>query len=148
MILRVRQFGSDVLETQGIKWKLEAAPELDRIKLNPEQRRHLFLIFKEALTNIARHSGSANVSLKIRIIGNQLHADICDDGNGFLSADPSVRSEDGSGGHGLANMRTRAAELGGHLKIDSTPESGTKIILAVPISPKHGMNVLFSRLRK
>ena len=147
VILRVRQFASDVLETQGIRWKLEAAPELDRIRLDPEQRRHLFLIFKEALTNIARHSGSRNVSLTINVTGDQLRAEICDDGNGF-SPGSSVGSKDAAGGHGLVNMRTRAAELGGHLEIDSIPGSGTKIVLVVPISHRHGMNMLFSRLRR
>jgi len=148
VIMRVRQFASDVLEAQGIKWSLEAAPELDRIKLTPEQRRHLFLIFKEALTNIARHSGSANVLLMIEVSGDQLRVEIGDDGSGFVPAGSSNVSQNGSGGHGLGNMRTRAAELGGHLDIDSTTGSGTKIILLVPIRQRHGMNMLFSRWRK
>lgn len=146
VIRRVRQFASDVLEAQGIEWKLEAAQELDRIKLAPEQRRHLFLIFKEAITNIARHSGSTTVSLKIKITGDHLHAEICDDGSGF-SSDNSLGGN-GSGGHGLANMRTRTEELGGNLEIDSTPGSGTKIVLLVPLSQMHGINMLFSHWRK
>jgi ligand-binding sensor domain-containing protein/signal transduction histidine kinase len=141
VIQRLRQFASDVLETQGVKWKLTTAPELDGIKLTPEQRRHLFLIFKEALTNIARHSSSQNVSLSIKAIGNHLYAEICDDGNGFSSAE-TLDNENGNRGHGLANMRARAAELGGSLEIRSTFGSGTKIILHIPI--RHGMNVLFS----
>ena len=153
VILRVRHFASDVLESQGVNWKLEAAPELDRIKLNPEQRRHLFLIFKEAINNIARHARSTNVSLTIKATDHQLRAEISDDGSGFISPDSSHSNEDGEGGHGLgghglANMRTRAVELGGNMLIESNPGSGTKIVLLIPIGQRHGMNMLFSHWRK
>jgi signal transduction histidine kinase len=147
VIFRVRQFSSDVLEAKKIKWSLEVAPELERIKLTPEQRRHLFLIFKEALTNIARHSNCSTVSLTIGVTHAHLHVEISDDGEGFVPPDSANVGEDRFGGHGLTNMRSRAAELGGELKIQSTGGSGTQVHLIVPINPKHGMNMLFSRLR-
>jgi signal transduction histidine kinase len=61
----VRQFASDVLDAQGINWDFQTPPELEQIKLDPEQRRHLFLIFKEALNNIARHADCQYVWLSV-----------------------------------------------------------------------------------
>jgi signal transduction histidine kinase len=148
VVLRVRQFAADVLDSRGIKWNLHNTPELDCVKLSPEQRRHLFLIFKEALTNIARHADCANVSLDITVGGDQLRAEIRDDGGGLASHIDKEPSYGGRGGHGLENMRTRAAQIGGNLEVSSTPGSGTQITLTMPLDGRHGMNMLFSRLRK
>jgi len=148
VILRVRQFAADVLEAKGVKWELLSTPELDRVKLSPEQRRHLFLIFKEALTNIARHADCANVSLMIRVNGHQLSAEISDDGSGLTPSSSPNAPENGHGGHGLENMRARATQIGGRLDINSTPSVGTLITLTIPLKQSHGISMLYSRWRK
>ena len=51
-----------------------------------------------------------------------------DDGAGF---DPAVAA---ARGHGLANMAARAAALGGHLNVVSTPGKGTRVLLTLPVS--------------
>jgi len=83
LVVRVRQFASDVLEPQKIRLEFQAPDELEKIKLNPEQRRHLFLIFKEALNNIARHAECASVSLMINVSRSRLTVEIRDDGRGL-----------------------------------------------------------------
>jgi ligand-binding sensor domain-containing protein/signal transduction histidine kinase len=145
VVRRLRQFAADLLEAQGIKWNLQAAPELEQVKLKPEQRRDLFLIFKEALTNIARHAGCTSVLLRLTIAGHQLRAEINDDGSGFLAVSTSEPGANGRGGHGVENMRARAAQLGGRLEINSTPGAGTRLTLTMPLAEQHGMNMLFSR---
>ena len=88
-------------------------------------RRDLFLIFKEAINNAARHSQSHQVTIEFRVDPRLLALRITDDGTGFdLNADDD--------GHGLENMRQRAAELGGELKIDTGAGKGTIIDLKVP----------------
>ncbi|HTF38785.1 MAG TPA: ATP-binding protein, partial [Blastocatellia bacterium] len=148
VVRRVRQFAADVLEAQGIKCDLWVAPELEQVKLKPEQRRHLFLIFKEALANIARHARCTSVLLRLTIAGHQLRAEISDDGSGFVAIPTSERVSNGRGGHGVENMRARAVQLGGRLEINSTPGAGTRLTLTMPLAEQHGMNMLFSRLRK
>jgi len=148
VILRVRQFAADLLEANSIRWELKSAAEFDRIKLTPEQRRHLFLIFKEALTNIARHSGCENVSMSIAIFGDHLRAEIHDDGRGFDIHPAGTIDEHARGGHGLENMRVRARQLGGQLDISSSPGAGAKITLTIPVYERTGMNMLFARFRK
>jgi signal transduction histidine kinase len=131
VVSQVRQFASDVLEAKAINWDFQVEPELEKIKLDPERRRHLFLIFKEALHNIARHAGCHNVRLSLTVSHNQLWGEIRDDGRGFTAqggdAAPSTN------GHGLENMRRRAAQVGGRVNIESWPGQGTCIKLMIPL---------------
>ncbi|RMG56375.1 MAG: hypothetical protein D6723_00495 [Acidobacteria bacterium] len=133
VIARIRRFASDVLGVQGIGWKFQTPPEPEKVKLTPEQRRHIFLIFKEAIHNIVRHADCTFVSLTIHVAGGRLVAEIHDDGRGFLvPATPELIRQDRPG-HGLESMRARAAALGGQLHIDSAPGRGTHLILSIPL---------------
>jgi len=141
VIFRVRQFASDVLEPQKIKVLFQVPSELEKIKLDPEQRRHLYLIFKEAINNIARHADCSSVTLGIAVSRNSLTAEICDDGCGFrdLPSQPSSakgRANEYGNGHGLEIMQSRAAQLGGHLNVDSSPGGGTRLKLTFPLKKR------------
>jgi signal transduction histidine kinase/ligand-binding sensor domain-containing protein len=136
VVSRVRQFASDVLEPQNIKCDFQVQSDLERIKLDPEQRRHLFLIFKEALHNIARHADCDYVSLSITTSHHRLTAEIYDDGRGFIDTSSGQVATNGRTGHGLENMQHRAAQLGGHLTIDSSPGRGTRLKLTVPLKKR------------
>jgi signal transduction histidine kinase len=133
LIIHVRRFASRVLEAQGIVWRFQAPPEPEEVKLAPEQRRHLLLIFKEAINNIARHARCASATIAISVADHRLHAEIEDDGLGFDPRPGSERPEAHAGGNGLVNMRLRAAQLGGHLEIDSAPNRGTRLKLTLPL---------------
>lgn len=137
VVFRVRQFASDLLVAKGIAWSLLAPPEFDKVKLNPQQRRHIFLIFKEAINNAARHADCHSVSLSLSIVQTRIIAEIGDDGCGFAIDSPHQQPSNGGGGHGLENIRIRAAQLGGSLIIDSAPGRGTSVRVDVPI--KRGM---------
>ncbi len=131
LVLRVRQFASDLLESKGIEWEFTPPEELENIKISPDLRRHVLSIFKEALHNIVRHSECKSVSLQFLLNGDFLEADIRDDGRGFTNAaDDSTWRRTGSG---LINMQQRAVELHGELKIESSPGSGTLLKLRVPV---------------
>jgi len=134
VVRRLRQFASDVLEAKGIDWQLHVTPEVESLKLGPDERQHLFLIFKEGINNIVRHGeGAKSVSLSIRKEGRQLIGEITDDGCGFTPKSPGEARSKGLGGNGLPNMRERAAQLGGRLDIASSPGEGTRLVLQMPI---------------
>jgi signal transduction histidine kinase/streptogramin lyase len=134
LVRRIRQFASDVLEARGIDWELQVPPEVESLKLGPDERQHLFLILKESINNIARHGeGTKTVSVSINIEGRQLIAEIKDDGCGFTPEHPNAARAKGRGGNGLPNMRERAAQMGGRLDIASSPGAGTLLKLQVPI---------------
>jgi signal transduction histidine kinase len=128
LVARVREFGADLLEAQGIAWDFVASPEAEGLRFDAEQRRQLLLIFKEALHNIARHARCAAASVSIASRDGRLHAEIRDDGHGFTE-DPAAAGA----GHGLGSMRARAAQLGGELHVHSEPGVGTRLRLQVPL---------------
>lgn len=99
-------------------------------RLHPEAAHELVQIAREAVSNIARHSGAHEASLTLRIDSDEATLQVDDDGVGF---DPGQRL--GSGHFGLANLRDRAGGLGGALSIESGPNEGTRIIVRLPLAP-------------
>jgi signal transduction histidine kinase len=85
-------------------------------------RREVFLIFKEAVNNIVKHSACSDVVIRLEIEGGTLRLELHDNGRGF---DPRAPSE----GYGLASLRNRAAAIGGSLSVVSAPGAGTAITL-------------------
>ena len=82
-------------------------------------------VIQEALTNARRHSGAKRISVSLRMEGEDLLAEVTDDGAGF--------GPDVSPGVGLGSMRERAALIGGHLEIESEEGHGTNVRLRVPL---------------
>jgi signal transduction histidine kinase len=97
-------------------------------RLSPEAGHELSQIAREALSNVARHSGASRASLSLVVEGDDAILEIRDDGTGF---DPRQRL--GSGHFGLANLRDRAAAVAGTLAIESEPGEGTRIIVRLPL---------------
>jgi len=89
----------------------------------------LLAIAREALANIARHSGARWAAVQLTTGEDELRMEIADDGRGI-----GDWGEFDRGHHGLANMRARAGALGGTLEIESAPQAGTRIIVAVPLA--------------
>src|SRR4030095_341223 len=77
---RVRQFALGMFEPRGIVLDLKVPESARRVILAPEDRRHLYLLIKEAVNNIARHSGCRNVSLQLAAEGNRLMGEMRGDG--------------------------------------------------------------------
>ncbi len=129
VVARLRAFGSDVLEPRGIRWACEDNSGDARQNLSPDQRRQFYLIFKEAIHNIARHSSAANVVLRIGVRDNYLSGEIEDDGCGIPSGPRA--------GLGLDSMRARAGRLGGRFEIHSRHEGGTRVTLRFPLKTRN-----------
>jgi signal transduction histidine kinase len=87
----------------------------------------LLAIAREALANIARHSGAAHASIGLDQSDQAVRLEIADDGRGLTQEVDMV-----GGHHGLANLRARAEALGGTFEIDSGAAVGTRIIVAIP----------------
>jgi signal transduction histidine kinase len=113
---------------KSVKWTFNISPDLDAMKLGPDHRRQLFLIFKEAITNAARHSQCGTVGMSMTLSHNKLVAEIADDGCGFATQGNSNGS-----GQGLESMKRRASHLGGEMSIWSAPGRGTLLRLEVPV---------------
>jgi signal transduction histidine kinase/ligand-binding sensor domain-containing protein len=125
---RMRRYAADAFTASNTAFQL-ALPASDReISLGANVRREVFLIFKEAVTNIVKHAAGSEAFVALSIEGGVLRLDVRDNGNGF---DPHTPSD----GHGLESLRGRAAAIGGRLTVVTAPGSGTAIALHLPIAP-------------
>jgi len=101
------------------------SPEDATLSLDMDTRRHLMLVGKEALHNIARHASATEVRIELALDPEALSLSISDNGVGF---DP----EDASGGHGLRSFAERARQLGGTLDVVSASGEGTCVTIRAP----------------
>jgi signal transduction histidine kinase len=116
------------LKLANITFNLNGTLNLPEQTLNPIHRHEFFLAFKEALTNIVRHSGASEVRLSIRTIGNRLRVALADDGGGLGPSRPIA------GMDGLANMRARMEKMGGRFAIASQAGRGTTLRFYLPLN--------------
>jgi len=123
---RMRRFASDVLAPRDIDFELMVPDGAGDIGLDADVRRQVYLVFKESIHNVVRHADCKRVRATLETRGRLLSLRLVDNGKGFRL------SEDGYG-HGLANMRRRAAGAGGELRIESEPGRGTTVTLQVPL---------------
>jgi signal transduction histidine kinase len=89
---------------------------------------HVYRVLQEALSNVARHSGSDRASVRLRITTDTLELEIEDEGKGLT---PHA----GRQGLGLVAMRERAAIVNGTLELGRPPAGGTLVRLSVPLQP-------------
>jgi len=119
----VREFQANAM----IEVDVAVAEELES-SLTPDISQAIFLTAQEALANIARHARASRVGLDLSGDADSIWLRVADDGRGF-----DIRQKEQTVGHGLANMRARAEELGGSFKVDSELGKGTTIQLRLPL---------------
>jgi signal transduction histidine kinase len=122
---RMRRFASDTFTAHNIRFHFNAPAADFELRLDAQTRREIFLIFKEAVNNIARHSNCAVADLTLAIERGQLRLFLRDDGHGFAS-------ETANEGQGLTSMKKRAAKIGGELLVSSST-AGTEVVLQAPL---------------
>lgn len=123
---KMRSFAFQILTAQEIPLQFNNQVKFDKgLKVSMEQRRNLYLIFKEAINNIAKHSEATKAYVQITRSAEGLHWLIEDNGVGFYTDQQTE-------GNGLKNFRKRAAESFIDLILDSAPGKGTRITMTVP----------------
>jgi signal transduction histidine kinase len=126
----IAHFSNELFEGGNTRCRLNLPHDLPAMPLPPEMRHNIFLVVKEALTNVLKHSGAREVHVHAKATANVLEFIVQDDGNGFAS--DRAASDDKR--NGLANMRRRAETMNGELTVDST-QKGTTVKLLVTVSP-------------
>jgi signal transduction histidine kinase len=106
--------------------------------LDPEISTHLFRIFQEALTNIARHASATRVEIKFHSTAGRVYLRVLDNGRGL---DPA---ESRSKHHlGLLGIKERTREMGGRFSINSEPGKGTVIEIEAPTAKNDRNSCVF-----
>ena len=124
LVVRMRHIAANVLE--GLRYTFDAPVDGLGTALDMERRRHVYLMYREVLTNIVRHAHAKQVDIHLARRNGTLELTIRDDGLGF---DPTAPSQ----GEGLHNLHMRAAAVGGAVRIESQPGTGTTIHITAKI---------------
>lgn len=127
MVIRMKELASKMLINLDYTFTSNKSGE-HIFDLLPDlnMRRHIYLIFKEALNNIIKHSNANEASILLSTEDKKFIMIVADNGKGF-------NEEEIIQGEGLKNLRNRAAQVGAQILIESNGGKGTKIILEVPL---------------
>lgn len=101
--------------------------ELGADPLGSRRERQLYLIIREAISNVRRHSAAKRASLTLVRRGDVLELEVADDGQGFDRERVPERSV------GLRSMEERVADLGGSMIIDTAAGQGTRLRATFPL---------------
>jgi signal transduction histidine kinase len=128
MAMQMRVFASEIFEADEIDFKFTIAPDLENFLLPMNLRKELYLIYKEAINNIAKYARCSSVRVNLYLKGKSLIMEICDNGIGF-----NVSEQIAGTGNGLKNMKHRAESVHGIVTIKSAVGKGTSLNLQIPV---------------
>jgi signal transduction histidine kinase len=124
LLARFRETTATLLA--GVEYTFKADPAAFPPRPSLDFKRQVFLILKEALHNIVKHSGARSAVVRIVHEGSAFLLEVRDNGRGF---DPAAAKQ----GTGLRSMAARAEAIGGGLSVASQPGGGCVVVLVVPL---------------
>ena len=119
----IRRFAHQFLNSNELELSFTQEGSLVGVNLSGEKRRNLFLVVKEILHNVVKHSEASRVDMVFHI-DNLFVFEIKDDGIGMEESTSLF-------GNGLKNMKDRITNLGGILEVSSN--DGTAIKVKIPM---------------
>ncbi len=125
-VARMRRYAAELFDAANIRYELYLDAAFEEKKLDMEQRRDIYLLYKEAVNNISKHAQATQVSIQIAIQLNELWLTIKDDGKGF---EPNKET----GRHGIKGMKERIQKWKGEVVIKSAANQGTSIQIRLPV---------------
>lgn len=127
LFIRMKRYAADMMDGKNIMYDLQFPVDASEAKLEMDQRRDLYLIFKEAVNNLVKYSKANNATVAVIITNNHMNMLVKDDGIGF---DVNEVKE----GNGVRNMQQRAALLKAELAVSSAYGKGTSVHLQMPLA--------------
>jgi len=122
VIARMRSVAYLLLKAKGIEFVFKADESLNKLSLPMLARKNIYLLFKEATTNIVKHSNASRATFHLLFENRNIKLLIQDNGMSF-------EMEQSRMGNGIKNMKRRAAEIGAQLIVESVNGQGTTIEL-------------------
>ena len=116
-----RRFTADT----GVRVRVEMGADVGRVPSDVEAE--IFRIASEALTNVGKHAGAREASLRLDVVRRHLRLTVTDAGAGFHTRGARVR------GFGLSGIEDRARAVGGRASIRSAPGRGTTVTATIPL---------------
>jgi signal transduction histidine kinase len=128
ILTHIRLFGAEFFHDTAVKFKMDDInPDLNRIKLPLAYCRNITMIYKELLNNTLKHSGASQVNLSWNFISaTEMKLILADNGKGFNINNDTT-------GHGINNIRNRAARVGSTIEVQSGSTKGTQVTLKLKL---------------
>jgi ligand-binding sensor domain-containing protein/two-component sensor histidine kinase len=126
LIAKCRSVSKELLINHRVNFSSNLTEYQNELSLSSESKRHLFLLFKEAINNLLKHASADLADIKFSFNEGFLHLTISDDGKGY-------DSQKIERGNGIDSMNHRASELGAELQIESKISVGTTIELKLKL---------------
>ncbi len=127
LIHRMHTFVYEVMEAKNCNVFFEANEQAEKVILNMEDRKNLYLLYKEIINNAAKHAQCDTIWISILAKNRTLVLSIRDNGKGFNMEE----NNQSMGGNGLHNIKNRANALKAKLSINSTIGKGTHIQISM-----------------
>ena len=127
LVLRMKSTAGELLGPLDVPMRFVVDAEVEALVPTMHARRNLYLLFKEAVHNMAKYSQCTAAHCTLQTEGQTLTMTLEDNGRGF---DP----EHTPAGNGRKTMLARAQALGGTLLVRSAPGRGTRIILKASLT--------------
>jgi ligand-binding sensor domain-containing protein/signal transduction histidine kinase len=128
LIAHVRHYAIKYLSLANIACQFTAPENIPAKNISAQLRRNIFLVIKEALHNVVKHSEAANVTIIIEFSNDIFFTLLKDNGKGFLIENIS------GAGNGLINMKKRIEDIKGEIEFRSNPGEGTQISFSVMLN--------------
>jgi signal transduction histidine kinase len=128
MLDRMKAFAVMMLSVREIDFAFETKGDFTGMVLPMQQRKNIFLIFKEAIYNITKYAECSMVSITFTHHRGGLQLIMKDNGKGFNTNE--LKSYNGNG---LKNMKARTKEMNGEFNIESGPGRGTNLTLKMKL---------------
>lgn len=129
-----KRYASQIVERSAVKIEFNNQGKAEFVTI--QQTRQLFYIFREALSNIEKHSHATQAWVDMTWGASVVELSIRDNGKGF---DPT---QDGIGHYGLKFMRERTEMMKGSYQLITKPGAGTQIVIGVPLHGNGSENQL------
>ncbi len=133
LFIRMKRYAAEMLEGKNIEAAISFPEKEMKYSMPMDQRRDFYLLFKEVINNMAKHSGASMAEVSIEINNKILSLTVEDNGKGFdIAKAKNARLPNGQG-NGLNSIKQRADKWNASLDINSEPGKGTVISLKMKI---------------
>jgi signal transduction histidine kinase/ligand-binding sensor domain-containing protein len=125
-VARMRLYAAELFDSAGIRYELQLDPFFETTRLMMEQRRDIYMIYKEALNNIVKHAQAKQVLIRIGVTGRHFILHIRDDGKGYNPGRTTGR-------HGLTGMLARVKRWRGVIQVETGVNKGVSLHIDLPL---------------
>ena len=135
LISALRAMATKLYDVYQQNVAIDVDPELVEV-LDSNHQTVIFYLVEEAVNNARKHAQATQITVRLKYITQDRSLaglEVCDNGKGF-DVGVVMGSYEQRGSLGMINLRERADQINGLLKVDSTPNQGTRIRVYIPLT--------------